>query len=661
MIASLGQLLIRYRRVLATARRRGDRRALVVERLEERALMTASNVVIYNAPTINTFADVGFENNPVASVDAYINGKKVTDAGQLRAEINWGDGSGWQAGEIGQNKLPGTRIPFIVKGSHEYEDAQKYNIQVRVTLAGLVKHDSKVECVASVVNMPLPTGNQAQRPDALGGPKQLGNTKLVLYAANQLTAIQGKEVKGTVASGDGYYNGIKDVSPGDYKVQINWGDSPEWHKGEVVSNSVAGSRIPLTLKGSHTYANTGTYKVTVQFTGPDGHTLSKQTSTVLVKANPRMVAPVVLKASVAVNNWQTQAIKLGQQMDRWVDNVQAAVNDALNSFARGMGTNEKPKPLSLSHAEKHPFSRSFFDAGRMLKSIVQGTQELPGQVVQLVDGLGKLSKFIVDNPKVLTGHGLLEVARDAALADPVGTATALYKGFEGFRDAYNDPAGFGGSTIPGSVLLGIFGKSGPLAGKIGKADKVFQGTDGARPIPGYNGPHPDLTPPSQVIPGGVKPMAAVLNEIRWSSLISKVNEGFGTLPGRATNCPYTAWVTDQILAGYKLQDIEKGLMLKSAPPSLGKPRSWIESRFPGKSFGAQILGPALVKQMSDAGNGARGIVRGLQTVVENGQRVQKSHLFNVVNNHGVITFYDAQSGGLASLDRFEGFMLMRTN
>lgn len=63
----------------------------------------------------------------------------------------------------------------------------------------------------------------------------------------------------------------------------------------------------------------------------------------------------------------------------------------------------------------------------------------------------------------------------------------------------------------------------------------------------------------------------------------------------------------------------------------------------------------LINQMASAGNGARGIVFGY-----NGAG-QPGHVFNVVNQKGIIRFLDGQTGKPANLNNFKTLQLLRTN
>lgn len=75
----------------------------------------------------------------------------------------------------------------------------------------------------------------------------------------------------------------------------------------------------------------------------------------------------------------------------------------------------------------------------------------------------------------------------------------------------------------------------------------------------------------------------------------------------------------------------------------------------GGRFGAPGSISSVSEALSTAGPGARGIVFGSRGSGEVG------HVFNVVNQNGVVRFLDGQTGRAASLEGFENFQLLRTN
>jgi filamentous hemagglutinin len=79
----------------------------------------------------------------------------------------------------------------------------------------------------------------------------------------------------------------------------------------------------------------------------------------------------------------------------------------------------------------------------------------------------------------------------------------------------------------------------------------------------------------------------------------------------------------------------------------------LENHF-GASFGPTTTPADIALAMSYAGPGSRGIVFG-----DRGSG-QVGHVFNVVNQKGVIRFLDGQTGKAASLQGYKGFQLLRT-
>ena len=77
-----------------------------------------------------------------------------------------------------------------------------------------------------------------------------------------------------------------------------------------------------------------------------------------------------------------------------------------------------------------------------------------------------------------------------------------------------------------------------------------------------------------------------------------------------------------------------------------------------QAFGTAFNVPEAISQVMErmlaAGPGARGIVFGVRS---NGV----GHVFNVVNQKGVLRFLDGQTGHAAALDGYTHFRFLRTN
>ncbi|WP_238923236.1 hemagglutinin repeat-containing protein [Achromobacter ruhlandii] len=128
--------------------------------------------------------------------------------------------------------------------------------------------------------------------------------------------------------------------------------------------------------------------------------------------------------------------------------------------------------------------------------------------------------------------------------------------------------------------------------------------------------------------------------------IKNVNPGYPEA-GRTHNCVNCSIATDATLAGNPA----------SALPishTKGVPLSVLERKF-GSKFGPIAAPEDIALQMEKSGNGARGIVFGSYGPGQPG------HVFNVVNQNGVVRFLDGQTGKPASLGDFKTLQLLRTN
>lgn len=128
--------------------------------------------------------------------------------------------------------------------------------------------------------------------------------------------------------------------------------------------------------------------------------------------------------------------------------------------------------------------------------------------------------------------------------------------------------------------------------------------------------------------------------------IKNVNPGYPEA-GRTHNCVNCSIATDATLAGNPA----------SALPishTKGVPLSVLERKF-GSKFGPIAAPEDIALQMEKSGNGARGIVFGSYGPGQPG------HVFNVVNQNGVVRFLDGQTGKPASIGDFKTLQLLRTN
>lgn len=115
-------------------------------------------------------------------------------------------------------------------------------------------------------------------------------------------------------------------------------------------------------------------------------------------------------------------------------------------------------------------------------------------------------------------------------------------------------------------------------------------------------------------------------------------------PGQSkTNCVNCAVATDAMLAGRPASALPGG------PPSI----AILEQIFGAKFSLAGDIGE-VVQALLAAGSGSRAIVYGRRSG-------GVGHVFNAVNQHGVVRFLDGQTGKAATVDGYTGFLFLRSN
>jgi hypothetical protein len=133
-----------------------------------------------------------------------------------------------------------------------------------------------------------------------------------------------------------------------------------------------------------------------------------------------------------------------------------------------------------------------------------------------------------------------------------------------------------------------------------------------------------------------------------SSLAAGVGNEAGSIRninkvGGLLNCVNCAIATDATLAGHATSAMPGG------PFRISVLEKWF-----GREFGRATTIKDVANAMSDAGDGARGIVFGAR---DN----DIGHVFNVVNQQGTVRFLDGQTGKAANLEGFQSFRLLRTD
>lgn len=228
------------------------------------------------ANPIEAFAGVGFALNPVAQVTGSYNGFIDNTPGDYHAQVNWGDSPNWDS----KTGLVAVGNSILIKGSHNYQQQGTFDVSVYLTGPdGQTVSTSTIQVLVS--QLPDPASRPPDVPERESGAQPLGQITLSVGGANPIEAQTGVGIAGAlVGAVYGTYNGQSDNSVGDYHAQINWGDSPAWVGGTLLAQKGGGNS--LSIYGSHTYNQTGTYDVTLYVTGPDGQTDSVTTDQVIV-------------------------------------------------------------------------------------------------------------------------------------------------------------------------------------------------------------------------------------------------------------------------------------------------------------------------------------------------------------------------------------------
>ena len=214
--------------VLAESRVRGSQ---MMEELEERRFMSV---------TLSSVAVAGTEGKLVKGpVATFVSSDPTPQrAGNYTATINWGDGQTTTARVKADRAHPGQ---FDVIGGHRYAEAGTFSTTVSV-------HDAVDSSDGST------TGSATMSDAPLRGSRKHGTTT-VGTAFDKTVAI------------------FKDANPlsvaSDFTATIDWGDGST-SSGTVAANGHGTFRV----LGSHTYAATGRFAVTVTITDAEGSSVT---------------------------------------------------------------------------------------------------------------------------------------------------------------------------------------------------------------------------------------------------------------------------------------------------------------------------------------------------------------------------------------------------
>ena len=166
------------------------------------------------------------------AVASFTDADSAATAGEYTASIGWGDGfttAGTVTGPTGG--------PFTVNGTHTYAEEGSYSLTVTITDADFAANNATVHPTATVADAPL--------------------TATCIAAASSSTSFNGPLAKLTDADPNGTVT--------DYTATIAWGDVSS--SAGTVTGPNGG---PFTVSGSHTYATTGTFTITISLADVGG-------------------------------------------------------------------------------------------------------------------------------------------------------------------------------------------------------------------------------------------------------------------------------------------------------------------------------------------------------------------------------------------------------
>jgi hypothetical protein len=147
----------------------------------------------------------------------------------------------------------------MITGSHAYADEDTYALKVTIT-------DSSDNATTSVTGTAFVT-----------------DAALTAGSGSTLSAVQGNLFSGTLAS---FTDAFATAPASDFTAEVNWGDS-----SPVSTFAVSGSGGSYTVSGSHTWAQAGTFTVSVTILDKGGSKATvTDTATVTAAALPVTVS-----------------------------------------------------------------------------------------------------------------------------------------------------------------------------------------------------------------------------------------------------------------------------------------------------------------------------------------------------------------------------------
>jgi RHS repeat-associated protein len=240
--------------------------------------------------------------------------------------------------------------------------------------------------------------------------------------------------------------------------------------------------------------------------------------------------------------------------------------------------------------------------------------------------------------------------------DPVGPKPGDVFGFNRYAYAHNNPVANIDPNGREAACVSMASHCGGVANNLPVDDIAELGRELIEPL-GVEQPElrlgeeivaaEDATSAVQAeeeVARAIIPDSEALSGTETAGSIRNVNPNYPA-SGYNQNCVNCVVATDATLKGNRAM----------ALPSDGPVAISVLEKQYGNTFGPASTIEGIASQMSDAGDGANGIIFGSRGPGEAG------HVFNVVNQQGTIRFLDGQTGSTAVTDGYSSFYLLRTN
>jgi hypothetical protein len=313
------------------------------------------------------------------------------------------------------------------------------------------------------------------------------------------SATEGKSFTGSVATfTDPDPN---DNNPADYSATIDWGDGNSSNGVVTLSGACSASGCNYSVSGSHTYAEEGTYNVTVKITDVDTPSnTATANSTAKVADAPLTASPACSATSAQAYNGLTAKFTDAASPFGTLSDFSATINwgDSSSSAGTVSGPNGGPYAVSGSHTYA---STGTFTITTTINDVGGSTASTSCKTLVFAFAPGGGS-FVIGDQNAVVGNAVTFWGAQWWKANQLsgGSAPASFKGFA--ENPTTPSCGTGWSTDPGNsapppagplpaymgvIVTGQVTKSGSEIDGNTVHIVVVQTNPGYQPDPGHPG------------------------------------------------------------------------------------------------------------------------------------------------------------------------------